>query len=106
METLNKNYKIIQQKPSEIHYKFGIVIIGNSDVGKSSLIQALKKESISKKKNETKGFDFCDIYVQIEKKKIVSLTIYDTSGNENNRNLLLKLYKKSSLGIIMYAINK
>ena len=91
----------ISEKEDFISFK--IIIVGNSGVGKSSL---LKKAVIDKFKEDyhpTIGFELQLIYYKINGKKI-KLQIWDTCGQEMYRSLIQGFYRNSSLALLTYSI--
>ena len=60
-------------------YTFKVIVIGNSSVGKSSLIDRATKNRFLGDYNPTIGFDFCSFYVKY-KEKVIKLQIWDTCG--------------------------
>ena len=92
----------ISEKEDFISFK--IIIVGNSGVGKSSL---LKKAVIDKFKEDyhpTIGFELQLIYYKINGKKI-KLQIWDTCGQEMYRSLIQGFYRNTALTLLIYAVN-
>ena len=87
---------------SEINFK--IIVIGNSSVGKSSLVDRATKNRFLEEYNATIGFDFCSFYINYDY-KIIKLQIWDTCGQEIYQSLITNFYRNSSLAIMVYAIN-
>ena len=89
----------------DIDYSFKVIIIGNSFVGKSSIVHiATKNTIISDKYNPTIGFDYFSFYIEYNSKNI-KLQIWDTCGQEAYKSLITNFYRNSSLAIMIYAIN-
>ena len=83
----------------EYDYLFKLVIIGNSAVGKSSLLVRFADDSFSENYLATIGVDFRFKTIPIEGKN-VKLQIWDTAGQERFRTITNAYYKGAD-GIIM-----
>lgn len=88
------------------HYdlSFKLIIVGDSGVGKSSLMIKAIKNSFEDFYSPTVGFEFLSFNVKIDQ-KIIKLQIWDTCGQEAYRSLISSFYRNSSLAILVYAIN-
>jgi len=65
-------------------FTYNLVIIGESAVGKTSLLYRFTHRSFSEKILPTSGIDFDKQSVMVEQKK-VGLEIWDTAGDERTR---------------------
>ena len=54
----------------------------------------------------TIGFEFFTFNIRFNKKTIIKLEAWDTSGNENFHSFIKDFYKNISLAIIVYAIDE
>ena len=107
----NNNYKIEilseddeQLKDSEREIlDFKIIVIGDSFVGKSSLILQAITKKFSYEYNATIGFDFLSFNCKINN-VILKMQIWDTCGQEIYRSLIHSFYNNSSLSILVYSI--
>ena len=102
----HKEIKIIHNlnKDIEADLAFKIIVIGNSSVGKSSLVDRATKNRFKEDYSATIGFDFCSFCVSIDK-KIIKLQIWDTCGQEIYQSLITNFYRNSSLALLVYSIN-
>ena len=82
---------------------FKIIILGDCNVGKTSLIDVVKGNKFKERYNPTVGFDFFSLCVKIYD-KIIKLQIWDLSGQETHRSLINDFLKKASLIILVYDI--
>ena len=87
-----------------IDFSFKIIVIGNSAVGKSSLVDRGIKNRFLEDYSTTIGFDYSSFYVSYDS-KIIKLQIWDTCGQEIYQSLITNFYRNSSLAILVYAIN-
>ena len=98
-EIPEKDIKIEQiqnLKETNFDYTFKVLLIGDSNVGKSSLI--LIEEFMS-----TIGYEFFYLGYKINNKNI-KLQLWDTCGQERYHSLIKNLYKNSVLTIMVYSI--
>ena len=79
--------------------KYKIMVLGESKVGKTSLIKRYTKDQFGGVYLTTVGMDFQDKIIEIEDKK-VRLQIWDTAGQERFRNVT-KSYFQSSQGLVL-----
>ena len=79
--------------------KYKIMVLGESKVGKTSLIKRFTKDQFGGVYLTTVGMDFQDKIIEIEDKKI-RLQVWDTAGQERFRNVT-KSYFQSSHGLLV-----
>ena len=84
--------------------KFKIMVIGESKVGKTSLIKRYTKNKFGGVYLTTVGVDFQDKIIQIEEKKI-RLQIWDTAGQERFRNITKNYFNSSDGFLLIYDIS-
>ena len=81
-----------------------VEIVGDLQVGKSSIMRRILKNDFSEEYIPTQGYEFTPYLIKIND-IILKFQIWDMCGNENYRSVLLNLYKNAVLGILVYAIN-
>ena len=79
--------------------KYKIMVLGESKVGKTSLIKRYTKDQFGGVYLTTVGMDFQDKIIELEDKK-VRLQVWDTAGQERFRNVT-KSYFQSSRGLLV-----
>ncbi|KAK8897540.1 hypothetical protein M9Y10_015496 [Tritrichomonas musculus] len=84
--------------------KLKVVMIGDSNVGKSSIATRASDNYFDPEKLETVGSDIITLTKESEGKK-VDLVIWDTAGQERFKSLSNYYMKDSGAVIIVYAIN-
>ena len=89
---------------SKSDYRFKIVLIGNSGVGKTCLVNRAKKNIFLLDEKSTLGIEFYNINVRIHD-KIINLQVWDTCGQEQYKAITKNYYAKTSLAIIIYDIS-
>ena len=96
--------EILPQDYNYCDYNFKIILIGDSGVGKSSLIKRISKDDFQNEHNSTIGCEFSTFITKINN-KVIKCQIWDTCGQEKYRSLISSFYNNLSLAIIIYAIN-
>ena len=84
--------------------KFKVVFLGESSVGKTSLIKRFLHDSFDCVYRATIGLDFMTKKVQREDRRNVKFQIWDTAGQERFRSLIPSYIHKSSVAVIVYDI--
>ena len=86
--------------------EFKIVLLGESGVGKTSIIQRYTKDKFENEKLPTKCASFETKVVKIDEseEKYIKLNIWDTAGQEKYRALTKIFYKEASAAILVYDI--
>ncbi len=87
----------------EYEYLFKILLIGNSNVGKSSLFLRFVDEIWKENFVPTIGVDFKIKSIKIDNKTI-KLQIWDTAGQERFRSILSSYYKGANGILLLYDI--
>ena len=80
-----------------------VIIIGDSAVGKSSMIHAIKDGMISNTHQTTIGCDFFILHFNIENTHL-QMQIWDTCGQEIYRSLVTSFYRNTNLAFLVYSI--
>ena len=83
--------------------KIKLMIIGDSNVGKSSILKQYCKNEFFEKYITTIGIDFQIKYIYLKNKKI-QLQIWDTAGQERYRVVTKNYFNTSDGFIIVYDI--
>jgi|688.fasta_scaffold201594_4 Ras-related protein Rab-1A len=83
----------------EYNYIFKIILVGNSNVGKSSIILRFTDGTFSEDFVSTIGLDFRNKILNIDDRQI-KLQIWDTAGQEKFRTIS-SFYYKGAHGIIL-----
>ena len=85
-----------------------IVLIGESGVGKTSIITRLTKDEFSENQETTMGASYTTKVLQLKKfqNREIKVNIWDTAGQEAYRSLTKIFYKEASIAILVYDITK
>ena len=92
----------------EIHYDhlYKIVIIGDSGVGKTSLISKYVKGIFPTSPLPTIAIEFATKIIQIKEGGYIKAQIWDTAGQERYKSITSHHYKKAIGGLIVYDITR
>ena len=95
----NKNNK----NTSEYQYIFKLILIGNSGVGKSSIIQRYMKQTFENSYKCTIGVDFLMKTLEI-KNKLVKLQLWDTAGQEKYKSMVSSYYRGANVALVVFDL--
>ncbi|XP_069484918.1 ras-related protein Rab-19 [Ambystoma mexicanum] len=84
-------------------FLFKIILIGDSNVGKTCVVQRFKSGLYSEKQHNTIGVDFTVRSMVIEGKR-VKIQVWDTAGQERFRTITQSYYRSAHGAIIAYDI--
>ena len=87
----------------EYNYLFKLLLIGDSGVGKSSLLLRFSEDTFSDTYISTIGVDF-KIQTLILGDKTVKLQVWDTAGQERFRTITASYYRGAQGIIVMYDV--
>ncbi|CAG5124914.1 unnamed protein product [Candidula unifasciata] len=87
-------------------YQFRLILIGDSTVGKSSLLKYFTDGKFEEACDPTVGVDFYARLVEIKPGVRVKLQMWDTAGQERFRSITRSYYRNSVGVIIAYDITK
>ena len=88
---------------SKYEYLFKIILIGNSGVGKSSILQRYMKQTFSPNYKITIGVDFLMKSLKINE-QIVKLQVWDTAGQEKYRSMISSYYRGAHVALIVFDL--
>ncbi|EGR27802.1 Ras family protein, putative [Ichthyophthirius multifiliis] len=88
----------------EYDYLFKFVIIGNSNVGKSSILMRFSDDQFNESYLTTIGVDFRFKTLNIDQ-KLIKLQIWDTAGQERFRTITNAYYKGADVIVLVYDIS-
>ena len=81
-----------------------VLVLGNSAVGKSSIIVKYIDNKFSLNYMSTLGIDFKQKNIKLKNGKEISLRIFDTAGQERYKSVSFSFIKKADGIILMYDI--
>ncbi|CAD5211520.1 unnamed protein product [Bursaphelenchus okinawaensis] len=86
------------------HHQFRVILIGDSTVGKSSLLRYFIETRTAGISDPTVGVDFYARLVEIKPDHRVKLQLWDTAGQEKFKAITKSYYRNSAGVIIVYDI--
>lgn len=94
---------------------YKIVLLGESSVGKSSIVERLQTNIFNDKKSSTIGAAYINKKIVVKSSidsegnenatKVVNLQIWDTAGQERFHNLTPLYYRNANLAIVVYDMS-
>lgn len=99
-----KNSSNQQQQLNE-NYTINFLTLGDTTVGKTSIILRYTKNSFPKKAMSTIGVDFRSKLVAIDDHQKVKIIIWDTAGQERFRNIASNYYHRSDCILLTFDIS-
>ncbi|KAG0669877.1 hypothetical protein C6P40_004471 [Pichia californica] len=94
---------LLTKKPKRtVDYK--IVLLGESSVGKSSILTRLQNNSFDDNKSSTIGAAFISKKIIRNETDLINLQIWDTAGQERFHNLTPLYYRNSNTAIIIFDL--
>ena len=89
---------------NEFDYKLKLILVGDTNVGKSSFFNILKNED-TVFTSSTVGVDFTSKIYYIKNNKI-KITIWDTGGQEKFECIVRSYFRELSCVILMFDLTK
>ncbi|XP_062862666.1 ras-related protein Rab-19-like [Trichomycterus rosablanca] len=86
-------------------FLFKIILIGDTNVGKTCIIQRFKTGLFSERQQNTIGVDFTVRTLNIEGKR-VKMQVWDTAGQERFRTITQSYYRSAHGAMITYDITR
>ena len=85
---------------------FKVVILGETGVGKTSIISQFIDQTFQEDIQSSTGSTFSSKSFIIDKSKILKFEIWDTAGQERYRALTKMFYKDANAAILVYDITR
>ncbi|XP_076372779.1 ras-related protein Rab-39B-like [Tachypleus tridentatus] len=85
-------------------YQFRIILIGDSTVGKSTLLKAFTEGKFEEVSDPTVGVDFFSRLIEIKDGVRVKLQLWDTAGQERFKTITRCYYRNSAGALLVYDI--
>lgn len=85
-------------------YQFRLILIGDSTVGKSSLLRYFSDGKFAEVSDPTVGVDFFARLVSVRGGARVKLQLWDTAGQERFRSITKSYYRNSVGAVLAYDI--
>ncbi|RWS13628.1 ras-related protein Rab-39B-like protein, partial [Dinothrombium tinctorium] len=88
------------------HYQFRLILIGDSTVGKSTLLKVFTEGSFSETSDPTVGVDFFAKIIDIKNNVKIKLQLWDTAGQEKFRSITRSYYRNSVGALLLYDVTR
>ena len=85
---------------------FKVVLVGESGVGKTSIITQFIDQTFQEDQQSTTGGTFSTKSVVCEGGKILKFEIWDTAGQEKYRSLTTMFYKDANAAVMVYDVTR
>ena len=95
---------MIEDEEEDDYISCKIVLLGETGVGKTSIITRYIANSFSQVVMTSTGSSFFSKKIEINENKRVKLQIWDTAGQEKYRSLAKIFYQSASVAILVYDV--
>ena len=95
---------MIEDEDEDDYISCKIVLLGETGVGKTSIITRYIANSFSQVVMTSTGSSFFSKKIEINENKRVKLQIWDTAGQEKYRSLAKIFYQSASVAILVYDV--
>ncbi|XP_036442855.1 ras-related protein Rab-42b [Colossoma macropomum] len=85
-------------------YQFRIIMLGDSTVGKSSMLKRYTEDEFLECINQTVGVDFYVYFLEVEPGVRVKLQFWDTAGQERFRSVTRSYYRNSVGALLVFDV--
>ncbi|XP_005405479.1 PREDICTED: ras-related protein Rab-19 [Chinchilla lanigera] len=89
----------------DVDYLFKVILIGDSNVGKTCVVQHFRSGVYTETQQNTIGVDFTVRSLNIEGKR-VKMQVWDTAGQERFRTITQSYYRSAHAAIIAYDLTR
>ncbi|KAI8095953.1 ras family-domain-containing protein [Thamnidium elegans] len=95
-----------QQAQQGKTYQFKLVLLGESAVGKSSLVMRFVKDHFDEYRESTIGAAFLAQTISLDDNTTVKFEIWDTAGQERYKSLAPMYYRNANCAVVVYDITQ
>jgi Ras-related protein Rab-5C len=96
---------ISRTTPAASARKYKLVLLGESGVGKSSVVLRLMRNGFSENINSTVGASFFRFTCNVSDDTAVYFDIWDTAGQERFKSLASMYYRGAAAAMVVFEIN-
>jgi len=82
-----------------------VIILGDSGVGKTSLMNMYVNKKFSNQYKATIGADFLTKEVSVDDQRLVTMQIWDTAGQERFQSLGVAFYRGADCCVLVFDVN-
>ncbi|KAG0002790.1 GTP-binding protein of the rab/ypt [Modicella reniformis] len=95
-----------QPQPAGKLFQFKLVLLGESAVGKSSLVLRFVKDQFDDYRESTIGAAFLTQTICLDDATTVKFEIWDTAGQERYKSLAPMYYRNANCAVVVYDITQ
>ncbi|XP_056310992.1 ras-related protein Rab-19-like isoform X1 [Danio aesculapii] len=96
---------VMEPPDDSFDFLFKIILIGDSNVGKTSLVQSFSTGLFSQRQHNTIGVDFTVRTLNLDGRR-VKMQVWDTAGQERFRTITQSYYRSAHGALIAYDISR
>ena len=89
---------------TDFEYSFKVILVGDTGVGKTSVIKRIELNKFDETHSVTLGGDFVKIFYWVNHQK-VKVSLWDTCGLEQYRSMIKIYFKGSDASIIVFDLS-
>lgn len=97
---------LAQTLPSSQTPHFKVVLLGDSGVGKSSLLLRQARGQFSEECNATVGAAFSPLSLRLDDGTVVKFEVWDTAGQERYASLAPLYYRGAAAAVLVYDLSR
>mmetsp|Transcript_2803 Transcript_2803/g.2878 ORF Transcript_2803/g.2878 Transcript_2803/m.2878 type:complete len:216 (+) Transcript_2803:12-659(+) len=90
----------------EYDHSFKIILVGDTSVGKTSILSRYIKGRFLETTTPTVGLEFCAKVVRLKDGNRIKALIWDTAGQEKYRSLVSQHYRKAFGALLVYDVTR
>ncbi len=98
---MNKNSRP-EEDLEEVVFKF--ILVGDTGVGKSSILLKYTEEKFTHEHHVTVGVDFRSKFIKFEDRAMIKLQIWDTAGQETFGSIVRSFYRDAAAIFFVYDV--
>jgi len=99
---MNNQANNLESELEEIVFKF--ILVGDTGVGKSSILLKYTEKRFENEHNVTVGVDFRSKVINYENKAMIKLQIWDTAGQETFGSIVRSFYRDAAAIFLVYNV--
>ena len=103
IETSDYKTEIIKDLNTKNDLFAKVEIIGDSKVGKSTILSRIIKNTFKEEYFPTVGYEFNTYLIKVND-LVLKMQIWDMCGDENYRSALFNLYRNAVVGVLVYSV--
>jgi len=102
MNSSHKATVLDNEEPEDVVFKF--ILVGDTGVGKSSILLKYTEDKFDTDHNVTVGVDFRSKNIKLEDKALIKLQVWDTAGQETFGSIVRSFYRDAAAIFIVYDV--